>query len=174
MKYVSNSTLALDSNCFKQKGFFFFLICGCLKEKIVPNKQKEPKRWSKTVQSLSVREAFNGIASCKIFCLSFMFHHFHLHLVDALFALMLFLHLVDALFAFGWCSFLVDALFIICIWLMLFLHEHEQVLILVKQFASASLIDTFLSSRYHSHVSSFSQLVVCKRRNPFKAFKFSK
>jgi len=57
---------------------------------------------------------------------------------------------------------------------MLFLHELEQVLVLVKQFTSASSIDTFLSSRYYSHVSSFSQRVVCKRRNLFKAFKFSK
>ena len=57
---------------------------------------------------------------------------------------------------------------------MLFLHELEQVLILVKQFTSASSIETFLSSRYYSHVSSFSQLVVCKRRNLVKAFEFSK
>jgi len=61
------------------------------------------------------------------------------------------LHLVDALFA-----------------------RTEQVLILVKQFTSASSIEMFLSCRYYSHVSSFSQLVVCKRRNLVKAFKFSK
>jgi len=60
------------------------------------------------------------------------------------------------------------------IWLIVFLHELEQVLVLVKQFTSASSIDTFLSRRYYSHVSSFSQLVVCRRRNLFKAFKFSK
>jgi len=45
-------------------------------------------------------EAFSGIASCKIFCLSFMLHHFRTN----------------------------------CIWLMLFLHELKQVLLLVKQF----------------------------------------
>jgi len=48
---------------------------------------------------------------------------------------------------------------------MLFLQELEQVLVLVKQFTSASSIETFLSSRYYSHVSSFYQSVVCKRRN---------
>ena len=47
---------------------------------------------------LSVLEALNGIASCKIFCPSFRFHHFTIH----------------------------------CIWLMLFLHELEQVLVLVR------------------------------------------
>jgi len=57
---------------------------------------------------------------------------------------------------------------------MLFLHELQQVLVLVKQFTSVSSIETFLSSRYYSHVSSFSQLVVCKWKNLFKAFKFSK
>ena len=57
---------------------------------------------------------------------------------------------------------------------MLFLCELEEVLVLVKQFTSVSSIETFLSSRYYSHVSSFSQLDVCKRRNLFKAFKFSK
>jgi len=41
-----------------------------------------------------------------------------------------------------------------CIWLMLFLHELVQVLALVKQFTSASFTETFLSSRYYSHVSS--------------------
>jgi len=53
---------------------------------------------------------------------------------------------------------------------MLFAHELKQVLLLVKQFTSASSIVTFLSSRYHSHGSSLSQLVVCKRRNLVKAF----
>jgi len=43
------------------------------------------------------------------------------------------------------------------------------VLALVKQFNLASSIETFLTSRYHLHVSSFSQLVVCKRRNLLKA-----
>jgi len=52
-----------------------------------------------------------------------------------------------------------------CIWLMLCLRELKQVLVLVEQFTSASSIETFLSSTYYSHVSSFSQLVVCKRRN---------
>jgi len=33
------------------------------------------------------------------------------------------------------------------IWLMLFLHELEQVLVLVKHFTSASSIETFLSNR---------------------------
>jgi len=56
---------------------------------------------------------------------------------------------------------------------MLSLHELEQVLVLVKQFSAASSIETFLSSRYYSHASSFYQLVVCKRRNLVKAFKFS-
>jgi len=56
------------------------------------------------------------------------------------------------------------------IWLMLFLHEIEQVLVLVKHFTSASSLETFLSSRYYWHVSSFFQLVVCKRRNLVKAF----
>jgi len=51
-----------------------------------------------------------------------------------------------------------------CIWLMLFSHELEQVLLLVKQLTSASSIETFLSSKHYSHGSSFSQLVVCKRR----------
>ena len=53
---------------------------------------------------------------------------------------------------------------------MLFLHKLEQVLVLVKQLTSASSIETFLSSRYYSHVSSFSQLVVCKRRDLVKGF----
>ena len=57
---------------------------------------------------------------------------------------------------------------------MLFLHELKQVLVLVKPFTSASSVETFLSSRYYLHVSSFSKLVVCKRRNLVKAFKFSK
>jgi len=57
---------------------------------------------------------------------------------------------------------------------MLSLHDLEQVLVLVKHFAAASSIETFLSSRYYSHVSFSSQLVVCKRRNLVKAFKFSK
>jgi len=57
---------------------------------------------------------------------------------------------------------------------MLVLHELKQVLVLVKQDISASSIETFLSSRYYSHVTSFSQLVVCERRNLVKAFKFSK
>ena len=43
------------------------------------------------------------------------------------------------------------------------------VLALVKQFTLASSIETFLPSRYYSHVSSFSHLVVCKRRNLVKA-----
>ena len=60
------------------------------------------------------------------------------------------------------------------IWLMLFLHELIHVLVLVKQFSSASSIETFLSSRYYSHVSSFSQLVVRKLKNLVKSFKFSK
>ena len=60
------------------------------------------------------------------------------------------------------------------IWLMLFLHERKQILVLVKQFTSASSVEMFLSSRHYSHSSSFSQLVVCKRRNLDKAFKFSK
>jgi len=85
-------------------------------------------------------EAFNGIASRKIFCPFFMFHHFTMN----------------------------------CIWLMLFLHELKQVLVLVKQFTSASSIETFLSSRYYSHVSLFSYSVVCKRRNLVKAIKFNK
>ena len=38
---------------------------------------------------------------------------------------------------------------------MPFLHELEQVLVLVKQFTSASSIEMFLSSRCNSHVSSF-------------------
>ena len=52
-----------------------------------------------------------------------------------------------------------------CICLMLFLHERKQILVVVKQFTSASSIEMFLSSRYYSHSSSFSQLVLCKRRN---------
>jgi len=43
-----------------------------------------------------------------------------------------------------------------------------------KTVYSASSIETFLSSRYYSRSSSFSQLVVCKRRILVKAFKFSK
>jgi len=46
-------------------------------------------------------EAFNGIATCKIVCPFFMFHHFTIN----------------------------------CIWLMLFLHELKQILVLVKQFS---------------------------------------
>jgi len=92
------------------------------------------------VQYLPVIEAFNGIASGKIFCPSIMFHRFTIN----------------------------------CIWLMLFLHELEQVLVLVKQITSASSIDMFLSKRHYSHVSCCSQLVVCKRRNSFKTFQFSK
>jgi len=38
---------------------------------------------------------------------------------------------------------------------MLFSHEIKHVLVLVKQFTSASSIETFLSSRYCSHGSSF-------------------
>jgi len=57
-----------------------------------------------------------------------------------------------------------------CIWLKLFLPKLKQVLMLVKQFTSASSIKTFLSSRYCSHGPSFSQLVVCKRRNLVNAF----
>jgi len=45
-------------------------------------------------------EILNGIARCKIFCSSFMFHHSTIN----------------------------------CIWLMLFLHELKQVLVLVKQY----------------------------------------
>ena len=40
------------------------------------------------MQSLSVLEVISGIASCKIFCLSFMFHHFTMNCIW----LMLFLH----------------------------------------------------------------------------------
>jgi len=43
---------------------------------------------------------------------------------------------------------------------MLFLHELEQIFVWVKQFTSASSTETFLSSGYYSHVSSFSQLVI--------------
>jgi len=69
-------------------------------------------------------EAVNGIANCKkIFCPSFMFHHFTIN----------------------------------CIWLMLFLHELKQVLVLVKQFTSASSMEMFQSNRYYSHGSSFSK-----------------
>jgi len=57
---------------------------------------------------------------------------------------------------------------------MLFLHELKQVLVLVKQFTSASSIETFLWSKYYSHDSTFSHSVVCKRRNLVNAFKFSK
>jgi len=46
-------------------------------------------------------EEFNGIASCKIFCPSFMIHHFTIN----------------------------------TIWLMLFLHELKQVLVLGNQFS---------------------------------------
>jgi len=82
-------------------------------------------------------ETFSGIANYKIFCPSFMFHHFTTN----------------------------------CVWLMLFLHELKHVLVLVKPFTSASSIETFLSTRYHSHGSSFSYSVVCKRRNLVKTFK---
>jgi len=41
-----------------------------------------------SLQSLSVLEAFNGIASCKIFCPSFKFHHFTMNCS----LLMLFFH----------------------------------------------------------------------------------
>jgi len=46
-------------------------------------------------------EAFSDIASCKIFCPCFIFHHFTIN----------------------------------CVWLMLFLHERKQVLVVVKQFS---------------------------------------
>jgi len=39
--------------------------------------------------------------------------------------------------------------------LMLSLHELQQVLVLVKQFTAASSIETFLSSRYYSHIIFF-------------------
>jgi len=52
-------------------------------------------------------------------------------------------------------SFMFHYFTINCIWLMFFLHELKHVLALVKQFISAS-IETFLSSRYYSHGSSFS------------------
>jgi len=52
------------------------------------------------------------------------------------------------------------------------LRELEQVFVLVKQF---NLINRHVSiKQILLHVSSFSQLVVCKRRNLFKAFKFSR
>jgi len=51
---------------------------------------------------------------------------------------------------------------------MLVLRELEQVFVLVKQCTSASSIETFLSSRYYSHVSYFSQSVVCGRKNLVK------
>jgi len=40
------------------------------------------------MQSLPVLEAFNGIASCKIYCPSIMFHHFTINCIW----LMLFLY----------------------------------------------------------------------------------
>ena len=83
-------------------------------------------------------EAFNGIASCKIFRQTFMFHHFTIN----------------------------------CIWLMPFLHELKQVWCWSNSLAFS--IETFLSSRYYSHVSTFSNSVVRKRMNLVKAFKFSK
>jgi len=63
-------------------------------------------------------EAFTGIASCKIFCPSFMFHHFTRN----------------------------------CIWLMLFLHELKQVLVLVKQF---SFINIDASLKQIAYMSTF-------------------
>jgi len=74
------------------------------------------------VQSLSVLEAFYGIASFTLFYPSIVFHHFTKN----------------------------------CIWLMLFLHELEQIFVWVKQFTSPSSTETILSSRYYSHVSYFS------------------
>jgi len=43
---------------------------------------------------------------------------------------------------------------------MLFLHELKHILVLVKQFTAASSIETFLSSKYYLHGSSFSHSVV--------------
>jgi len=70
-------------------------------------------------------------------------------------------------------SFMFQHFTINCIWLMLFLHELKQVLVLVKQF---SFIDRNVSLKriLYSHGSTFSHAVVCKRRNLVKAFKFSK
>jgi len=42
---------------------------------------------------------------------------------------------------------------------MLFLHELEQVLVLVKQFTSASSIKTFLSNRYYSDTTFSTNLM---------------
>jgi len=74
-------------------------------------------------------EAFNGIASCKIFCPSVMFHHFTIN----------------------------------CVWLMVFLHELKQVLVLVKQF-----------SFINRNVSLKQILLTWFKIFPLKAFKFSK
>ena len=60
-------------------------------------------------------------------------------------------------------SFVFHHLTINCIWLMLFLHERKQALVLVKQLTSASSIETFLSTRYYSCGSSFSHSIVCKQ-----------
>jgi len=57
---------------------------------------------------------------------------------------------------------------------MFFLLELKHVLVLVKQFASASSIETFLSSRHYSHGSTFSHSDAYKRTNLVKAFKLSK
>jgi len=43
---------------------------------------------------------------------------------------------------------------------MIFLHELKHILVLVKQFTSASSIETFLSSKYYLYGSSFSRSVV--------------
>jgi len=71
-------------------------------------------------------------------------------------------------------SFTFHHFVINCICLILSLPEPKEVLVVVKQFTSSWSIETFLSSRYYSHGSSFSLSVVCKLRNVVKAFKFSK
>jgi len=80
-------------------------------------------------------EAFNGIANCKIFHRSFMFHHFTIN----------------------------------CIWLMLFMHELKQVLVLVKEFSFINRNEFSLTD-----TSTFSCSVLCMWRNLVKAFTFSK
>jgi len=133
-----HTSFRLETGSTRKVSFSFWFVAASRKKSFhisIKSHNVEVK-----LQSLSVLEVFDGSASCKIFCPSFMFHHFTMN----------------------------------CIWFMLFLHDLKQVLVLVKQFTSASSIETFLSNRYYSHVSSFSHLVVCKRRNLVKAFKFSK
>ena len=105
-----------------------FSFVGASRKKSVHISRNSRNAEVKLCNLYQFAEAFNGIASCKIFCPSFMFPQFTIN----------------------------------CIWLMHFLHELKQVLVLVKQFTSVSLknvsikqtnmVHHFLSVTHISHI----------------------